>query len=233
MKQLGLRAEARQVGDAQRGEEHRARGREPRLRSQAGDLDAVAVRPGAAWSTASDMTGGDLTSDQRPVRSQVQGQGHVPQRAARHGRARCCSPTARTRRTPTSTPRLTAVREDREGGQGRPDPRASPATSYTTPAAEGRLVRRARVVGRRGAAAGGQPERSSSPRPRRASWCSPTPCRFRWALRKPCTAQKMIDFVYQPEIQAQITGLRELRAAGQGRARRSSRRTIRRSPRTR
>ena len=46
------------------------------------------------------------------------------------------------------------------------------------------------------------------------------------------TAEKMMDFVYDPEIQAPITEYVQLRAAGEGRARRSSRRRTRRSPRT-
>ena len=39
------------------------------------------------------------------------------------------------------------------------------------------------------------------------------------------TAEKFMDFVYDPEIQAEIASLRQLRAAGEGRRRRSSRRS--------
>ena len=52
----------------------------------------------------SDKTGGELTSRQRPVRPEVQGQGHHAHRDARHRGLGAARATGRSRRTPTSTP---------------------------------------------------------------------------------------------------------------------------------
>ena len=88
-----LRPEVRQVGDAERHQEHRGRGCEPGLRPQARVLDAVAVGPDGA-DLPQGPRGRGPDELQRPLRPEVQGQGHVPVRDARLGRAPCCSATA-------------------------------------------------------------------------------------------------------------------------------------------
>ena len=93
---------------------------QPRLRPEAGVLGAVAVGPGAA-----DLPQGQDRrrphERQRPVRPEVQGQGHDAHRDARHGRL---GAARRRRRARGGDPRPghAGDRQDREGHQGRADP---------------------------------------------------------------------------------------------------------------
>ena len=121
---------------------------QPGLRPQARVLGAVADGPGAA-----DLPQGQDRrrphEHQRPVRPEVQGQGHDAHRDARHGRLGAARRGHRARRTRPRTRRC------RRSTRSRRPPRtarsgASPATSTSRDIAQGRLRRDPRLVRRRG-----------------------------------------------------------------------------------
>ena len=68
--------------------------REPRLRPEPRVLDAVGSRARSALIYRKRPRRRRPDERQRPVRPEVQGQGHVPLGDARLGRRRCCWPTA-------------------------------------------------------------------------------------------------------------------------------------------
>ena len=141
---------------------------------------------------------------QRPVRPEVQGQGHLPQRDARHRGLGAARATARSPEDADLDTATDGGGEDREGREGRPDPRASPATSSP----------RQLLKGDSFAALGWSGDsvqlRVDNPKikfaqPEEGFMVFTDSMQIPVGAPNPATAQKMIDFVYQPEIQAQIT----------------------------
>ena len=220
-----LRPGLRQVGDPERRGEPAAESAEPRLRSRPLVHGAVAERAHGPRRAQGPRPRHHV--DQRPLRSQVQGQGHHSRRAARHGAA---GDDGRGHR-PAHRDQGAVAGDDPEART-----RSTPARSATSPATTTSTTCRAgyrggdRLVRRRRGAEARQPGHRL--RDARRGLCDLVrrhdhPGR----APNPGAAYEFMDYVYDPENAAQIAAY-VYYDAGRGCARSTSARGTRRSPTT-